>query len=298
MNRLFEITYLLLNKKTVTAKELAEHFGVSQRTIYRDVDALDLAGIPVYTEKGKGGGIGLLPDFVLNKSILNEREQHEILSALKGLSGITNAETGKVLEKLSAVFNKNAVNWLEVDYSGWKGKSDTVFNDLKTAILERRIVEFDYYGTNGEKKRRCIEPVLLWFKSSAWYVKGFCRDRQEMRLFKLTRVKNLFVTARHFPARDIKQDTSIFDSMVNEKKMVNFKFKIAPELAYRVYDDFDTEKIEKQADGSFIASIKWHEDDWVYGFILSYGAHIEVLEPKRLRKIIREKSQKIVKKYL
>ena len=173
MNRLFEIIYILLNKKIATAKELAEHFGVSQRTIYRDVDTLSLAGIPVYTEKGKGGGISLLPDYVLNKSILSEQEQNEILSALQGLSSVKTAETDQVLKKLSAIFNKNTIRWLEVDFSDWSYSNGKTFNDFKTAILERRIAEFDYFSTYGEKTHRRVEPIQLWFKSKAWYIKGF-----------------------------------------------------------------------------------------------------------------------------
>jgi predicted DNA-binding transcriptional regulator YafY len=136
VNRLFEIIYILLDKKIVTAKELAEHFGVSQRTIYRDVDTLSLAGIPVYTEKGKGGGISLLPEFVLNKSILSEKEQNEILTALHGLANVKTAETDQVLQKLSTIFNKTAANWLEVDFSDWSYANGCVFNDFKTAILD------------------------------------------------------------------------------------------------------------------------------------------------------------------
>ena len=155
-SRLFEIIYILLNKKTVTAKELAEHFEVSQRTIYRDVDTLSLAGIPVYTEKGKGGGISLLPDFVLNKSILSEEEQNEILSALQGLASVKTSDTDHVLNKLSTIFNKSAANWLEVDFSDWSFQNGSAFHDFKTAILERRIAEFDYYSTYGELTRRQI----------------------------------------------------------------------------------------------------------------------------------------------
>ena len=144
-NRLFEIIYILLNKKSVPARELAEQFGVSTRTIYRDIDTLSLAGIPIYTEKGKGGGISLLPDFVLNKSILSEQEQNEILAALHGLSNVKTAETNQILKKLSTVFNKTAANWLEVDFSDWSYNND-YFNYFKFAILERRIAEFDYYN--------------------------------------------------------------------------------------------------------------------------------------------------------
>lgn len=171
VNRLFEIIYILLDKKIITAGELAMHFGVSSRTIYRDIDTLSLAGIPIYTEKGKGGGISLLPDFVLNKSILSEQEQNEILSALHGLSGVKSGgnngtnETEQVLQKLSTIFNKTASNWLEVDFSGWSYMDGDVFNECKNAIMGRRIVEFNYYNTYGEVTCRRIEPIQLWFKS-------------------------------------------------------------------------------------------------------------------------------------
>jgi len=298
MNRLFEIIYILLNKQSVTAKELADHFNVSQRTIYRDVDTLSLARIPIYTEKGKGGGISLLPGFVLNKSILSDQEQNEILSALHGLSNIKTAETGQVLQKLSAIFNKNAANWLEVDFSGWDDSNGGAFYDFKEAILEHRIAEFDYYSTYGEKTRRRIEPLQLWFKSKAWYIKGFCLIRQDVRLFKLTRVRNLTVTCEHFTERNLLDSKPHPSPDEHQKSDIALKLKIAPEMTYRVYDEFDDAMIEKQPDGGFIVSVTWPEDTWVYGTILSYGEFIEVLEPDYLRKIIKEKSEKILKKYL
>lgn len=298
MNRLFEIIYLLLNKKSTTAKELAEYFDVSQRTIYRDIDALSLAGIPVYTEKGKGGGISLLPDFVLNKSILSEQEQNEILSALQGLSSVKTAETDQVLKKLSTIFNKNTVRWLEVDFSDWSFANGKAFHDFKTSILERRITEFDYFSTYGEMTHRRIEPIQLWFKSKSWYIKGFCLIRQDIRLFKISRVRNLTVTDEKFSERDY------FTSIPNpapanhQKPDVTLKLKIAPEMTYRVYDEFDEDLAEKQPDGSFVVTVTWPEDDWVYGTILSYGEYIEVLEPDHIREIIKEKTLKTIKKYL
>jgi len=111
INRLLEIVYILLNQKNTTAKQLAERFSVSQRTIYRDIDALSLAGIPVYTEKGKGGGISLLPEFVLSKSILSDKEQNEILSSLQGLTNMGTVDSDHALQKLSAVFSKSVTNW-------------------------------------------------------------------------------------------------------------------------------------------------------------------------------------------
>ncbi|HBL84360.1 MAG: transcriptional regulator [Clostridiales bacterium GWF2_38_85] len=298
INRLFEIIYILLNKKTITAKELAERFGVSQRTIYRDVDTLSLAGIPVYTEKGKGGGISLLPDYVLNKSILSEQEQNEILSALQGLSSVKTSETDQVLQKLSTIFNKNTVRWLEVDFSDWSFANGKTFSDFKTAILERRIAEFDYFSTYGEMTHRRIEPIQLWFKSKSWYIKGFCLMRQDIRLFKLSRVRNLAVADEQFSERDYLASPPTPAPANHQKPDVTIKLKIAPEMTYRVYDEFDEALAEKQPDGSFVVSVTWPEDDWVYGTILSYGEYIEVLEPEHIREIINEKSQKTAKKYL
>ena len=294
-NRLFEIIYILLNKQRVTAKELAEKFEVSSRTIYRDIDTISLAGIPIYTEKGKGGGISLLPDFVLNKSILSEQEQNEILSALQGFSQIQTTETGHVLQKLSTIFNRTAANWLEVDFTDWSFASEDFWRAIKTAILERRIAEFNYYSTYGEKTHRRVEPIQLWFKSKAWYLKGFCLAKNDVRLFKLTRIKDLTVTDESFGKR-----ASLASPPTPErrKKDITLRLKIAPEMTYRVLDEFAGDLEEQQPDGSFIVKVSWPEDYWVYGTILSFGEYIEVLEPPHIRNIIREKAQKILGKHL
>jgi len=298
MNRLFEIIFILLNKQRVTAKELAAHFEVSMRTIYRDVDTISLAGIPIYTEKGNGGGISLLPDFVLSKSILSEQEQNEILSALQGLSHMNTGETGQILQKLSAIFNKTAANWLEVDFSDWGYDNNNLFNDLKTAILEHRITEFDYYSTFGEKTCRRIEPIQLWFKSKAWYLKGFCLTRQELRLFKLARMRNPAVTDEIFIERDLLATPPNTGPSEHQTPDVALRLKVSPEMTHRVLDELPGKMREEHSDGSLLVTVTWPEDNWVYGFILSFGEYIEVLSPEHVRKVIREKAKKISQKYL
>ena len=298
ISRLFETIYILLDKKSVTAKELAEHFGVSRRTICRDIDTLSAAGIPIYTERGKGGGISLLPDFVLNKSILSEQEQNEILSALHGLSSIKTDDTHQILQKLSTIFNKNTTNWLEVDYSGWTHESNN-FNNFKTAILERRVVVFDYYNSHGDKTPRRVEPIQIWFKSKSWYLKGFCLTKQGMRLYKLSRIKNLTVTEEIFAERaSLEVSGNPILNIYEGGKNVNLKLRIEPEKAYRVFDDFYESMVEKQPDGSFIVTVTWPEDSWLYGFILSFGKYVEVMEPKHIRNIIKEEAEKISQKYI
>ena len=288
----------MLNKKRVTARELAEHFGVSRQTIVRDTDTLSTAGIPIYTERGKGGGISLLPGFVLNKSILSEQEQEEILSALQGLPNAKTAESERVLQKLSIIFNKSMTNWLEVDYAAWSHEND-YFNNFKLAILERRVAEFDYYNSYGDKTFRRIEPIQLWFKSKAWYLKGFCLTKQEVRLYKLSRIKNLVITNYNFELRD-SIDVSgrpNMDSYNNPENPV-VKLRIEPEMAYRVFDEFSEGEIEKQQDGSFVVTIKYPDDNWLYCFILSFGRHVEVIEPEHMRNIIKGEAEIIAKKHL
>jgi len=298
INRLLEMIYILLHKKRVSAGELAEQLGVSRRTIYRDIDTLSLAGIPVYTEKGRGGGVRLLPDFVLHKSILSEGEQTEILSALHGLSNIKTADTKQVLQKLSATFNKPVTNWLEVDFSEWNYEND-FFNAFKTAILERRIVEFEYYNSYGEQTFRQIEPMQLWFKAKAWYLRGFCLKKQGMRLYKLSRIKHLLVTDTYFTERDSLLGSDESDQDTSEGlQMITLKLHIGPEMAYRVYDDFTQSEIGRQPDGSFLVTTTIPETHGIYGFLLSYRRYIEVLEPEHIRRIIRDEAVEISKNHL
>ncbi len=296
MNRLFEIVYVLLSKGRVTAKELSERFEVSQRTIYRDIDALSIVGIPVYTEKGKGGGISLLPEFILNQALLTEQEQEEIISALQALEVVKPKETTQALTKLSAVFNRKAVNWIDVDFSDWSGGDNELFRKLKTSIFDKTVVVFDYYSTKGVKTNRNVEPMQLFFKHRAWYLKGFCLSQQDIRLFKLSRMENLMITEQCFIERDF--PIVLSEPLQNEKdyKYINLKLKIASEMAYRVYDE--PQNIQKLPDGNFISTVVFPENEWVYGYVMSFGEYIEVLEPVHIRKLIQERLKKALKKYI
>lgn len=296
INRLFEIVYILLNKKTITAKELAERFEVSVRTIYRDIDTLGAAGIPVYMSKGKGGGISLLDNFVLNKSILSDNEQNEILASLQSLNAIKYPDVENVISKLGMLFNKVDYNWIDVDFSHWGSADKEKFSLLKTAVVNKKIITFDYFSSYGEETCRTLEPLQLWFKDKAWYVKGYCLSKQDYRIFKLTRMKKLEITEKTFE-RELPQ--MISDGAKIEKfiKIVELKLHFKACVAYRVYDEFDENDIVRNADGSFEVTVSYPEDDWVYGYIISYGSFAEVIEPKHIRNIVIEKLEDTLKQY-
>ena len=137
-SRLFRILYYLLDKGHATAPELAEKFEVSVRTIYRDVDAISSAGIPIYVTTGRNGGIQFLDDYVLNKSFFSDSEKLEILSSLQSLSAVQYPEVDTILNKLGAIFQTSLTDWIDVDFSRWGSVAESE-NKLFRQQTENRL---------------------------------------------------------------------------------------------------------------------------------------------------------------
>lgn len=294
INRLFEIVYILLERKTITAKELAERFEVSTRTIYRDIEILSQAKIPVYANKGNGGGIGLLEDYVLDKSVLSEEEQNQILFALQSMEKISNQDEKNILEKMSSIFNKSKTNWIDVDFSDWgtNGEQDQTFNLIRNAILKHNVIEFVYYNSYGEENKRQAEPLQIYFKDKSWYLKAYCRLKQDYRLFKISRMKDIKLLNKTFERELPQIKENKFDY-----KTIQLELEISKDMSYRVYDEFKREDIIKNKNGDFIVKVEFPENDWVYGYILSFGENVKVLSPGYVKSIIKEKLQKSLKNY-
>lgn len=294
INRLFEIVYLLLDKKKVTAKELAQKFEVSTRTIYRDIDLLSAANIPIYCEKGKGGGIGLLDDFILDKSLLSEKDQNEILAALQGLEEFNMVKQKETLEKMSHFFQRDQTKWIDIEFSSWgdyQGK-DFIFEQLKQAILAHHVIEYVYYNSYGEETKRKVEPLQIKFKDKSWYLIGYCREKQDYRIFKIQRIKQMVETQETFQRK-----LPVFSEQREKNiRKVSLKLEIDKELAYRVYDEFKKEEITKQEDGNFLINVEYPENDWVYQYILSFGGHIVVLAPEKVKKRVFQEAEKMKKR--
>lgn len=298
VQRLFEIIYILMNKENVTASSLADKFEVSTRTIYRDIEVLSGAGIPVYATKGRGGGIGLLPEFILNKSLLTEQEQNEILFALQSLDAIGSDSGQKVLSHLNDLFHKDGINWIDVDFSHWDSGEEEKqkFGILKHAILNHYIITFLYHGSYGITTSRSIEPIKLVFKSSSWYLQGYCLEKQSIRTFKVQRMEDLIQTDTNFQVRKI-EVPEIVSTNMDKGEFICLKLEFSPSVAYRVYDEFDYKCISKQEDGSMIVQVSFPEDNWVYTFLQSYGEFVTVISPPRIKNILKEKAQLVYNKY-
>lgn len=295
INRLFEMVYLLLNKESITARELAAHFEVSSRTIYRDVELLSSAGIPIYMTKGKGGGISLLPDFILNKTVLTDGEKLDILSALHAVEAVSLDQTNTAVQKLSSLFGNTNADWVEVDFSGWAdaGEEARLFNLLKTAIISKKKVAFQYHSIEGSMQRT-VEPMKLCFKGQSWYIYAFCTVRQDYRFFKLRRMKGLQLLGEHFERT---APAKIFnDGKVFQDDFVTVTLKLAEKMAYRVFDEFSQYKM--LPDGGFIVQLTMPRGDWVYQYLATFGEYCEILEPEDIRLETKDKLQKTLSQYL
>ena len=297
INRLFEIVHLLISKKRITAGELAEHFEVSRRTILRDIDTLAMAGIPIYTMQGKGGGVFIHDNFVLNKTLVSEEEQKQILFGLQSMSATELASADQTLARLRNFFATPDKEWIEVDFSRWghSEEDNAKFETLKNAIINERAVSFDYLSPFGESKGREVHPFKLSFKSKAWYLQSFCLADQDYRVFKFTRINNITPLDKSFDGSGYAIPSMQTVQEPTDTQLVDIKVLIAQSAKYRIYDEFTESDITDNGDGSL--TLKTTVGGWIYDYILSYGTAIEVLEPQHIRDELLARAEKIKDRY-
>lgn len=299
IDRLFEIVYILLERKSITASQLARHFEVSKRTILRDLETLTIAGIPIYTTKGRGGGISILKQYVLNKTTVSEEEQDQILIALQSLASTQNLESGAIVSKLGALFQKTDANWIEVDFSRWCNKKEDKekFELLKNAVIKKMPVVFTYPSSYGEMTGRTVYPLKLVYKSKAWYIQAFCLSRDDYRTFKINRMLAVKTLPESFEGRGF-FPPQIDSGEIKTDALVSLNLLFSAGAAYRVYDEFDSKDIFKNEDGTFTVKIELPNDSWLYGFLLSFGTAVHVMEPASVKRYLLTQIEDIKKSYL
>ncbi len=288
-DRLFQIMYILLERQSVTAPELAQLLEISVRTVYRDIEALSMAGVPVFTSQGKGGGISIMEGYTFDKALLTDDDQNQILFAIQSLKAAEQNVDG-LLKKLGAAFQKDGANWIEVDFSRWgmRRTDNRKFELLKKAILEKSILRIAYCGTSGALSEREVKPIKLIFKAKNWYLQAFCLQAEDFRLFKVNRIVELSLTDIKFGEVFTDLPSADVEPMPPPFSAVPVKLRFPPNMAFRVYDEFDRAGIEAQPDGSLHVSAEFPLDSWVLSYILSFGTEVEILEPTYLKTQLRE----------
>jgi predicted DNA-binding transcriptional regulator YafY len=296
INRLFEIVYILLERSTVTAKELAGRFEVSQRTIYRDVETLSQTGIPIYMSKGKGGGISLLPEFVLNKAVLTEEEKRDILSSMRAVSALSLSADGSALQKLQSLLGKKNCDWIEVDFSSWGhfGNDAETFEMIKTAIIDKRVLSFLYASGKAEKLPREVYPLKLLFKGAAWYMYAYCTLRKDYRFFKLRRIESPALLESHF---DLAIPEHVLElEQTDTAHYIKTEMLISAKMAFRVYDEISRYQVKET--GDFLCEMYLPDIDTICMYASSFGEHAMIVAPREAVDAMRLRLENSLQNYL
>lgn len=284
IDRHIGILSILLQKDTVTAPYLAEQFEVSRRTINRDIEDLCKAGIPIVTKQGVNGGISIMENYKVDKTLLTQGEMQDILAGLRSLDSVNGSNRyGQLMEKLSAgssdfmVGNQSVL----IDLSSWyKDSLAPKIELIRTSIDRCRELEFVYYSKKGEEVRG-IEPYYLLFRWSSWYVWGFCKKRQDFRMFKLNRMDNLHIKEKEFVKRQVPMP-----DLSNEKIFpgeIKVKALFEPECKWRLVEEFGIESFVQQGDGKLLFQADYTDKENLIAWLMTFRDKVELLEPEEIR---------------
>ncbi|ASS67517.1 MULTISPECIES: YafY family protein [unclassified Paenibacillus] len=303
IDRLLAITVLLLNRGRISAKELAERFEVSTKTIYRDIDSLNLSGIPIVTFKGVSGGFEIMEGYTMDRQFLTREEIGALASAVNGMkSALDDGMLAVLLDKVKALVGKSgrspsSSEAVMFDFNPWgqSGQAREKLLMLRHAADRMLKVEIQYVDRNGSGSERVIEPANLIMKAGIWYVRSFCLLENEIRVFRLSRIRELRLLPEHFRSRELPLlDKYEWDREWSKDKETDLILEFHPDARHRVEDSFPSHLVHPDADGRVTVAGRLAVDEWFYGMLLSYGEHVKVIEPEfvaeelvfRVRKII------------
>lgn len=298
IDRLIAILSVLLQKDKVTAAYLSDKFEVSKRTILRDIETLNNAGIPIVTTQGSGGGITIMDNFKIDKTLLSSEELRSIISGLKGLDSVSDTNQYKMLmEKLSADTSNSmtAENHIIIDLSTW---DKSIFADkirlIKNAVENHLKITFRYFSPNGESNR-VIEPYHIIFQWSSWYVWGYCTEREDYRLFKLSRMTELECTGEMCEERAVPEYTC--DKLRHTKGGIKATVRFDKSVKWRIIDEFGVDLPKYNENGDVELTFTWSDIPSFYRYVLTFEDKAEIIEPEEYRREFLEILKKIQKLY-
>lgn len=303
IDRLLTIIVMLLNRDRISAKELADKFEVSIRTIYRDIDSINMAGIPIISYPGNLGGFGIMENYKLNHQLLTLDNLCSMLSVLSDVNAsLGNKELDASIEKLKNLVPKEQASDFDrlldqmiIEVQPWEisEKVKGYVKDIRYAISRNHQIRIKYRNYSNDVSVRTVEPMSLVFRGYAWYVFGYCRLKEDYRLFRLSRIIEVEIEQQIF----IRRDGSYTDKERFVDDMFEVKLKFDAEVRTRVEDVFPKDSISIQDNGDLIVDTVFNKGEKNFGLILSFGEYVEVLEPKRLRDSFANRTSKMYKKY-
>lgn len=282
IDRLIGILAVLLREEQVTAGALAERFEVSVRTIQRDVDRLCRAGIPLRTARGAGGGISIMEGYGLDRTVLTEADRGAILAGLRSLDSVSGSGYYRqLMEKLPQGLVRAGDDCVAIDLASWYGPVLAPrLAQLKDACVRRLVVRFTYCAPGGDSCRT-VEPHMLLFRWSSWYLHGWCREREDWRLFKLGRMLDLEVLTEEFAPRDAPWPITPPERVYPETLEAVVRFQ--PAARWRLIDEYGAESFTREADGTLLFRRGFPDRAELIRWTLSFLDQAEVLEPAEVR---------------
>ena len=297
IDRLLGILTILLQKERTTAPELAARFEVNRRTIGRDIDALCQAGIPIITQQGAGGGISIAEGFKLDKNILTTNELSEIIAALKGIGSISEqSQIERTLDKFNA--GSEAIVSLSepmiIDLASYYKEDLTEkIKLIKQAIHKQQTIQFDYFSEKGESHRH-IEPYHIIFQWAAWYVIGFCLEKQDWRVFSLMRLQHLALSDINYVPREMPPEKRNFhERFADDIKLVAL---FDPSEKYRLIETWGMSSFTETNEG-LLLEIGFTNAGYITQWLLGFGEKVKVIEPIDIAQVIQLTAKNILKNY-
>jgi len=300
VDRLISIIMVLLDRECVAARELADMFEVSPRTIYRDMDAINMAGIPIRSTPGVGGGFEIMRQYKVDRRVFSSADLSAILMGLSGLSDMMRGdELAGALAKVKSLVPADKakdielkVGQIHIDLSPWMGNENIrpYFEIVKTALQEGRLLSFEYVDHHGSRTTRTAEPYRLVLKGGHWYWQGYCRMRNDFRLFKLSRMSNLRMREESFAPRDC-PGPQLDLSGVLATMQTEIEIRIHRSVMDRVLDYCAYEHFMPDGEEHYIVSFPFIENDYHYDLLLGLGDRCECLAPSHVRAEMRRRIQ-------
>lgn len=295
--RLLSILTILLNRKKATASFLAERFGVSVRTIYRDVDALARAGLPVFATQGKGGGFELVEGFTVSSQVLNTAEIEQILAGLGSLKSVqAGAALDGVIEKFTLALKKSGEHGIKspgghifIEMTPSR-REKRILAEIDESVLKGTVLRIAYADGEGTETERDIEAEALVFMWQSWYVWAWCRLRKDFRLFRISRILSSTVTPQRREKADVDLSDHPWTRDWESKPFARIVFTCEREARSRLGEFFDDEDIACLADGSFRIESFLPVDNWVISFLMGLPGTVSIIEPEEMRALLRERS--------
>lgn len=302
VNRLLSMMLIISGKGTVTGKELAEHFEVSLRTIYRDIEKICEAGIPIASSSGKGGGYYIMDSYNISSLFLNRDEAQTIITVMENLHGLfgRNEAFNDIILKIEHTYKRESIKdklTLDMSHFSMEQEIKEYIGIISKAITDNRLLVFDYINRDMEYLERTIEPSWIDFRYGDWYLVGFCRVRKDYRRFKLVRIKRLELGLA-FAKRELSKDriAEVIEHSYSQRE-IQVVLKFTSRIGSQLTEYFKKEKISRCEDGFYLVSDTFPYEEGLLKFILSFGKECELLEPRELRAELQQYLQKMLLSY-